>query len=198
MPSASILCFAGSTRKNSFNKSLVRVAMLGAEETGATTTFLDLAQYPLPLFNEDLEQESGLPENAKLLKKLMIEHHGLIVSSPEYNSSVSPLLKNAIDWISRDSEGEAQLSLTAYKHKVAGLLAASPGAMGGLRGLFHLRDIFQNIGVIVCPEMFALPHAFDAFSEDGSLKNDKYAGMAKAVGRQVADICTAQRALVKC
>ncbi len=193
MSSTSILCFAGSVRSNSFNKSLVRAAMHGVEEAGATATFLDLADYPLPLFSEDLERESGLPENAKALKKIMIDHHGLIVSSPEYNSSVSPLLKNAIDWISRDSDGEPQMSLSAYKHKVAGLLAASPGSLGGLRGLFHLRDIFQNIGVIVCPDMFALPHAFDAFNEDGSLKSERYARSVKLIGKQVAEMTAAQR-----
>ncbi|MCA8989692.1 MAG: NAD(P)H-dependent oxidoreductase, partial [Planctomycetaceae bacterium] len=104
-----ILAFAGSTRKGSYNSSLVKIAAVGAEQAGADVTVIDLADYPLPLFNEDLEK-AGTPENVIKLKRLFLEHDGLLISSPEYNSSITPLLKNTIDWVSRAAEGEQPLA----------------------------------------------------------------------------------------
>ena len=118
-----VLAFAGSARNESFNKRLVKVAAKGAENAGAEVTFLDLKDYDLPIFNEDLEKE-GTPEAVKALKKQLIEHDGFLIASPEYNSSVTALLKNAIDWASRPAEGEPMLA--AFQGKVAGLMATSP------------------------------------------------------------------------
>jgi len=178
-----LLAFAGSSRKDSFNKILVKVAASGARAAGADVTFLDLKDYPLPIFDEDLEKAQGLPENAKKLKKMFIESHGFLIASPEYNSSISGLLKNTIDWLSRPNEGEA--SLAAFQGKVAALLSASPGALGGLRGLVHLRSILGNIGVIVLPEQIAVSKAQEAFAGDGRLIDSKRHGIVEEIGKKV-------------
>ncbi len=136
---ARILAFAGSTREGSFNKSLVRIAAEGARQAGADVTTIDLKDFPLPLFDQDLEVESGKPEAAKKLKTLMIEHDGFLIAAPEYNSSITAVLKNAIDWVSRPDEGEDAMALKAFRGKVVTLMSASPGGLGGLRGLVHFR-----------------------------------------------------------
>ena len=166
-----ILAFAGSTRRESYNKKLLKIAAAGASAANANVTVLDLRDYPMPLFDEDLEKESGPPESAVKIKKLFLEHDGLLIASPEYNSSITAVLKNTIDWVSRSAPGEQ--ALAAYKGKVATILSASPGALGGLRGLVHLRAILGNIGVIVLPDQIAIPKAHEAFNEDGTLKDPK-------------------------
>src|SRR5258708_14237193 len=130
-----ILVFASSIRRESFNKKLVAIAAHGAREAGAEVTLIDLKDFPLPLFDQDLEAEQGIPENGKKLKKLFIDHDGLLIASPEYNSSITAVLKNAIDWVSRPAPGEP--SLVGFRSKVATLMSASPGALGGLGALIH-------------------------------------------------------------
>ena len=179
-----ILALAGSARRDSFNKKLVSIAAGGAKQAGADVTVIDLADYELPLFNQDLEAEKGLPAAAVALKKLFVEHHGLLLACPEYNSSITPLLKNTIDWVSRSAPGEPALS--AYKGKVATLMSASPGALGGLRGLVHVRSILGNIGVVVLPEQVALPTAHQAIGEDGRLKDEKMQASIEGLGRNLA------------
>src|ERR1700690_2177036 len=110
-----ILAFAGSTRKESFNKKLVKVAADAARAAGAEVTYLDLKDIPMPLYDGDLETEQGLPENAKKFKAMLLAHDGLLISAPEYNSSISGVLKNAIDWASRPAPGEAPLACFAGK-----------------------------------------------------------------------------------
>jgi NAD(P)H-dependent FMN reductase len=149
-------------------------------------TLVDLAEYPMPLFNQDLEAEAGLPETAVALKTLFLEHDGLLISSPEYNSSITPLLKNTIDWVSRQLPGEA--ALAAYKGKVAALVAASPGKLGGLRGLVHLRSILGNIGVLVLPDQMAIPEAHQAFTNDGRLKDERQQSTVEKIGRSLAEL----------
>ncbi|MFN3150877.1 NADPH-dependent FMN reductase [Bremerella sp.] len=184
MSQPKILAFAGSARRDSFNKKLVQIAVKGARDAGAEVTLLDLADFPMPLYDGDLEAEHGIPENVKALKELFLAHQGLLISCPEYNSSITPLLKNTIDWVSRPVEGEGPLA--AYQGKVCSLMAASPGALGGLRGLVHVRAILQNIGVIVLPKQMAISQANNAFAEDGSLKDSKQhetiAGLGKSLG----------------
>lgn len=167
-----ILAFAGSCRKDSYNQQMVRIAASGARDAGANVTVIDLADYPMPMFNQDLEAEQGMPDSASAFKNLLIEHDGFLIASPEYNSAFSPLLKNAIDWASR-STAEDEPSLQAYQGKTAAIMAASPGALGGIRGLVFLRMLLGNIGVTVLPEQQALRQAFKAFNEDGSLIDDK-------------------------
>ena len=170
MRTPKILAFSGSARKESFNQKLVKIAAGAAEEKGAEVTVLNLADYPLPLFNQDLESEQGIPENAKTLKKLFVEHDGFLISCPEYNSSITPLLKNTIDWISR-REGD-EPPLVAYKGKVATLMSTSPGALGGLRGLIHVRSILGNIGVIVLADQVAVGSAGSVFDDSGNLTDE--------------------------
>ncbi|OWK44410.1 NADPH-dependent FMN reductase [Fimbriiglobus ruber] len=179
-----ILAFAGSTRRDSFNKKLVRCAVERAKEHGANITFIDLRDYPLPIYDGDLEAESGQPENGTKLYELMKGHQGLLLACPEYNSSISAVLKNTIDWVSRPRPGEAPLA--AFTGKVAALLSASPGALGGLRGLVHVRAILGNIGVFVIPDQIAVPKAHEAFGEDGTLRDEKLAqGLAGVVQKLV-------------
>ena len=179
-----ILAFAGSTRRDSFNKRIVPIAVKGAREAGAEVTLLDLKDFPLPLFDQDLEAEQGMPDNGKKLKQLFIDHGGLLLACPEYNSSVTAVLKNAIDWVSRPAPGEPPL--VAFRGKVATLMSASPGALGGLRGLVHLRSILGNIGVIVLPDQISVAKAHEAFQPDGSLTDPKQQAGIEALGKTLA------------
>lgn len=175
-----ILAFAGSVREASFNKKLLAIAVEGARGAGAEVTRIDLRDFPLPIMDEDLEAKDGPPEHARRLKDMFDSHDALLLACPEYNSSITPLLKNAIDWVSRPDDRRA--SLACFKGKTAALLATSPGALGGLRGLVHVRAILGNINVLVIPDQLALPRAGDAFADDGSLKDPKQQASAAAIG----------------
>ncbi len=175
-----ILAFAGSARRDSYNKKLIRIAAEAAKVAGAEVTLIDLADYPLPIMDEDVEK-AGFPQNATSLKQLFLEHDGLLISCPEYNSSITPLLKNTIDWVSRPQPNEPRLA--AYINKVATLMAASPGGLGGLRGLVHVRSILQNIGVIVLPDQRAVPQAHQAFDDTGNLKDEPMQQGVQALGQ---------------
>ncbi|MDZ8188041.1 MAG: NAD(P)H-dependent oxidoreductase [Nostoc sp. ChiSLP02] len=183
-----ILAFAGSTRIDSYNKKLVKIAAAGAKAAGAEVTYLDLRDLPLPLFDEDLEAQEGLPANARTLKDLMISHQGFLIASPEYNSSLTAVLKNAIDWASRPSPNEAPLALTAFAGKVATIMSASPGGLGGLRGLVHLRSILGNIKVLVLPDQIAISKAYEAFNPDGTLKDPKQQESIEQLGAGLTKI----------
>ncbi|MBC2600673.1 NADPH-dependent FMN reductase [Puniceicoccus vermicola] len=164
-----ILVFAGSARKESLNRKLAAAAHQMIQDAGGVSTLLDAAEVSLPLYNQDLE-ENGLPEEALRLKKIFAEHDALLIASPEYNSSITPFLKNLIDWVSRPTEGE---EMTAqFRGKVAGLVSASPSGLGGMRALVHVRDILGNIGVLVIPEQKAIPNAFDVFDEEGKIQDE--------------------------
>ncbi|MDJ0939306.1 MAG: NAD(P)H-dependent oxidoreductase [Woeseiaceae bacterium] len=162
-----ILAFSGSARRESFNQRLVEFAARTAEKAGADVRCINLRDFPMPIFDQDLEREHGEPENAAKLKKLMAEHSGFLIASPEYNSSVTPLLKNALDWASRKAGDES--GLIAYDGKIATLLGASPGALGGIRALPHLRQILGNLGVFVLPAQVSLGGAGRAFDDNGEL-----------------------------
>ncbi len=166
-----ILAFTGSLRKDSYNKKLVAVAAKGARNAGAEVRLIDLADYPLPVFDQDLEAAQGLPENATRLKAVLKDHDGFLIGCPEYNSSITAALKNAIDWASRPVPDEAPLA--CFKGKVAAIMSASPGALGGLRGLVHVRAILSNIHVLVLPDQKAIPNAHEAFDNYGSLTDPK-------------------------
>jgi chromate reductase len=179
-----ILALAGSTRQDSFNFRLLQLAATGASRAGADVSIVNLRDYPLPIFDEDLERISGTPQNVSRLQQLFLEHHGLLIASPEYNGSLSPLLKNTIDWVSRPIPNHPPLA--AYQGKVAGLLSASSGGLGGLRGLVHVRAILGNIGVIVLPQQFALGKAGEAFDLQGNLLDPQQQQAAVGIGDQVA------------
>jgi len=179
-----ILAFAGSLRRESFNKKLITVAAAGATNAGASVTHIDLAGYPLPIFDADLEAESGLPPNAAILKNLFIESGGLLIASPEYNSSMTAVFKNTIDWVSRSVPGEAPLA--PYSNKIVSLLSASPGALGGLRGLVHVRSMFGNLGAIVLPGQVTISKANEAFTDDGLLKDPRQQANVEKSGATLA------------
>jgi chromate reductase, NAD(P)H dehydrogenase (quinone) len=186
VPAPKILAFAGSTREASYNKRLIKIAAEGARDAGAQVTLIDLAEFRLPLFDEDLEARDGLHPNGRLLKDLFISHQGLLISSPEYNSSITAVLKNTIDWVSRPVDGQPPLA--CYTGKVVTLMSSSPGALGGLRGLVHLRAILGNIGCLVLPEQISIPRAFEVFNEDGSLKDANKQASIAALGAGLAKV----------
>lgn len=188
MATTKLLAFAGSARRESWNRRLVHIAARQARELGADVTELNLAELNLPLFDEDLESEQGEPAGAQRLKRLMFEADGFLIACPEYNSSITPLLKNAIDWASRPAEGESRLQ--AYQGKVAGLISASPGALGGLRGLVHVRAILGNIGVVVIPDQVAVSSAHEAFTAYGSafVANSPFQPMLDKVVKRLVEV----------
>jgi chromate reductase, NAD(P)H dehydrogenase (quinone) len=179
-----ILAFAGSARRGSWNKMLVRIAAGGARAEGIEVTLIELEDYALPLFNQDEEVEHGLPPNGRALKDLFISHQGFLISSPEYNSSISAILKNTIDWVSRPAAGEA--ALAGFADKTAVVMSASPGALGGLRGLVHLRSILGNIGTLVLPATFSVSKAHETFAEDGTLKDARQQATVEKLGADLA------------
>lgn len=182
----SILAFSGSTRRDSYNTKLAWIAAQGAERAGAAVTLINLRDYPMPLYDGDYELAEGIPETAMALKQLFFAHQGLLLASPEYNSSFSGMLKNAIDWLSRRSEGEAPLA--CFKGKVVGLMSASPSALGGLRGLVPIRAMLNNIGCLVLPEQVTVPAADKAFDSEGRLKEAAMQSRIEEIGAAVAEI----------
>ena len=178
-----ILAFAGSAHRGSLNKKTVSVAVDGARAAGAQVTVIDLRDYPLPLFDQDVEALEGVPANAVKLKELFKSHHGFLIACPEYNVSVTPLLKNLIDWVSRKTKDEPLRA--AFKGKAAALMAASPGASGGSRGMAHLREILEYTGVVVLPRQVALPKADEAFDPDGTLKDPGQKASLRDLGSEL-------------
>jgi NAD(P)H-dependent FMN reductase len=178
-----ILVLPGSTRTESFNKKLSRLAAAAVTAAGGEVTLVDLRELPMPLYDGDLEASSGLPENAKKLKQLFVSHAGLLFAAPEYNSSITGVLKNAIDWVSRPEPKEPPL--VAFTGKVAALVSASPGALGGLRGLVHLRSILGNIGALVLPEQLSIPKANEAFDAGGALVDAKHKATLERICKQL-------------
>jgi chromate reductase len=180
-----ILAFGGSLRRDSFNRKLAAIAAEGAREAGAEVTLIALRDFPMPLFDQDLEAEIGKPAEAKRLKELFLCHQGLIIASPEYNSSYSAALKNAIDWVSRgDSPDEPPISALAGKSAV--IMATSPGGLGGLRGLIPLRMLLGNLGITVLPDQIAISSAYTAFGPDDYLVDPKQEAKVKALGASLA------------
>jgi chromate reductase len=181
-----LLFFAGSARQASFNKRVARLGAIIAETNGIPATFADLADYPMPIYDGDLEAASGQPDNAHKLKNLMMAHTGVFIMSPEYNASFTPLLKNTLDWIShiRDN-GEGPLEV--FRTRVFALGAASNGGTGGLRGVSQLRLMLElGTGALVLPDQFLLPRAADAFDEHGHFKNKDQTEQFKAVIQRLA------------
>lgn len=189
---ARVLAFAGSVRKASMNRRLGLAAAGGARAAGAEVTWLELAEHPLPLYDGDLEAGSGIPAEVMALKDIFDAHDALLIACPEYNSSVTPLLKNTLDWVSRPVQGRPPLH--AFQGKVAGLVAGSGGALGGLRGLVHVRQILGNIGVIVVPEQRAVTVKPEMFGDDGAVVDDMVRQSLELVGRRVALVAAALKA----
>jgi chromate reductase len=181
-----ILAFAGSTREGSHNKRLIRVAAEAARAAGAEVTLIDLRDYPLPPYDGDVEAGPGLPDAAVALKKLFKAHDGFLISAPEYNGGISGMLKNAIDWVSR--RGDDDRALAAFSGKFAGLMAASPGALGAVRGLGQLRHVLTVMGVLVVPQQRGINAAHTAFYEDGRLKDPAQHAAIEAIAHRLVDL----------
>lgn len=187
-----VLVFAGSTRMDSFNRKLALQAVAGLRAAGADATFADLRDYPMPLYDGDVEAAQGLPPIARAFKELVKAHDSIVIASPEYNGSFSALVKNVIDWISRPEGNEAHL--VAFRGKKAALLATSPGPSGGQRGLRHLRELLEMIGVAVIPEQLTIPKAFDAFDAAGRLTRPQDLAQLQRVIASLVEPQTANRA----
>lgn len=188
MKSPKLLAFAGSLRNASFNHQLVQVAAEGAHQAGAAVTVIRLKDYPMPIYDQDWFDENSFPQAVLQLKVLMKEHDGFLIASPEYNGSISGVLKNTIDWLSRSEPGESPLALSCFKGKTAAIMATSPGGLGGLRGLSHVRNILEGIGVLVIPEQKAVPGAAKIFDAAGNLTDATQREAIVSLGKQLAQI----------
>ncbi|MBL8752038.1 MAG: NAD(P)H-dependent oxidoreductase [Planctomycetes bacterium] len=181
---AALLVLAGSTRQGAFSKQFARAVCRLAEGLGHRVVAVDLRDFAMPLYDGDLEAAQGLPEGALRLRSLVLAADGIVVVTPEYNASLPAVLKNALDWTSRPYAAEPGVS--AWKGKVAALLASSPGALGGLRALVHLRQVLMNLGALVLTEQFALGHADRAFAPDGGFTEPKQAAAVQAIVERLA------------
>jgi len=179
-----LLLISGSARKESYNGKLAAAAARLASAQGVETDLVAPDDLRLPLYDGDLEEAEGLPAAVVALKARFVAADAVLFACPEYNSSITPLLKNLIDWVSR-AGSDTEAPLAAYKGKVAGLVAASPGALGGMRGLVTVRSILGNIGVLVVPTQFALGKAHEAFGPEGQLLNDSAGNSLEAVVSEV-------------
>ena len=171
MNTPKIFAFAGSTRKDSVNKRLAKIAILAADKAGAETTFIDLHDYNMPLYSEDLLAEHGMPDGVIAFKEMLKNHNGFLISSPEYNGSLTGTLKNAIDWATIKADGEERMA--CWNGKIAGLLSASPGGLGGIRGLHHLRTILAGIGTFVLPNHLAVGNSTTNLQNDEQITDEK-------------------------
>jgi NAD(P)H-dependent FMN reductase len=181
-----LLFFAGSTREGSFNRKLAALAHHIATANGIEAVLAELADYPMPLYNGDLEAREGPPERARAFKALLSEYQGVFIASPEYNSSVTPLLKNTLDWVTRVRE-KGESGLEVFRTRVFAISGASPGYYGTMRSLLHLRQILAvGTGATVIPQQLAVPRATDAFEADGSLKDKAHQNQCKAVVEALA------------
>jgi NAD(P)H-dependent FMN reductase len=184
-----ILAFAGSNRRDSINRRLLREVAREVEKAGAVVTIADLRDFEMPLYDGDYETEFGLPEGALHLKKLIREHDGLLLASPEYNSSISPLLKNTLDWASRKGPDE-QHQLETFAGKTAAMISASPGPYGGVRSLISLRQILSVLRVVVISEQLTLTRALSAFDEQGHLSDSVAQKQAANLSRVLVETAT--------
>jgi NAD(P)H-dependent FMN reductase len=188
MSNPRILVFAGSIRTGSFNASLAALAAKELVLASADVTHISLQDFPMPIYDGDLEASSGPPENAIKLKRMMMTHAGVFIASPEYNASVTPLLKNTLDWISRVRDGK-ETPLAAYKNRIFALGSASNGRFGGMRSLLALRQVLEiGCGALVMPEQISVSGAADAYDDMGHLKDERSADLLRAVVRRLIDM----------
>ncbi|MBL4598083.1 MAG: NAD(P)H-dependent oxidoreductase [Rhizobiaceae bacterium] len=181
-----ILLLSGSARSGSNNTRLLATATKVFSQLDCEPTRISLADYELPLFDGDLEAQKGTPENAVKLARLFHEHHGIMIACPEYNGSLTPLLKNTIDWVSRvksDDRGD----IAPYKEKFAALISIAPGQMGGVNGLTHLRAILSRLGMLVISEQVTIGNMATAFNDDDSLANEVSTKFLQAACESLVD-----------
>jgi NAD(P)H-dependent FMN reductase len=182
---AKILAFSGSSRKGSFNKALLAIAVREGRKLGADITEVDLRDFDLPIYDGDIEAR-GWPEGMPRLRDLFRRHNALLIATPEYNGGVAPLTKNAIDWVSRPFNGEPTCAVLAGK--VAAIMSASQGPVGGARQQAHLRVSCQVMRVILIPETVQVPFAHKAFGEDGSLLDKAHEAAVGLAVRRLLEV----------
>jgi chromate reductase, NAD(P)H dehydrogenase (quinone) len=181
MPTPRILAFSGSSRRESLNKKLLAIVVEATRTAGGEVTVIDFAELTIPLYTGDLEDAEGIPPNAQKLIALITQHAGLLIASPEYNSQMTPLLKNAIDWCTRADENP-------LKGKVAAIVSASPSMFGGVRSQILARQLLTHLGCHVVPVQLIVPHADEAFDENGALKEERSRKAAQAVASELVRV----------
>lgn len=187
MAQAEVLLLAGGTRSGSLNEKLIGCAMRVVRDHGLGATRLSLADYRLPLFGDEASSVTEVPA-AIALKAMFARHDAVIVASPEHNGSVTAMLKNAIDWISCPSEGEAPQAYNAFRRKAFGMVSASSSPFGGLRGLSQLRHILTTVQALVVPEQLSVPNAHRAFDAAGNLADPLLARLLAELVQSVAEV----------
>jgi NAD(P)H-dependent FMN reductase len=177
-----VLVFAGSIRSGAYSGRTADAAMKELAVQGADVTRISLSDYALPIMDEDLERERGLPENAVKLARLFHVHDAVLICTPEYNGSIPPLLKNTIDWVSRVHK-DAGKPLTPYSGKVAGICSSSEGQFAGIRSANHLRAVLSHIGMEVIAPQVSVPRGGEAFDERGDFRDERLRkGMRRLCG----------------
>jgi NAD(P)H-dependent FMN reductase len=187
MSALKILVIPGSLRSGSLNAKLAAVAAHALAQAGAEITRISLGDFPLPIYDGDLQAKSGVPKHAVNLKRMMAAHQGVLIVTPEYNSSVPALVKNTIDWVSRVQDVH-EIRGQVFRERVFAIASASGGRLGGARALAALRLILSACHAQVIPNQFALSFADDAYDETDRLKNSADAEALKALVRQLIDI----------
>lgn len=178
MSAPKILVLAGSARKDSVNRKLAANAAEIARDKGASVTHIDLADYEAPLYHGDDEAENGMPESMKAMRTLLADHDAMIVATPEYNGNIPPLLVNTFDWMSRPAGEDTS---NPFAGKLAVVMAASPGGLGGVRVIPRLRAFLTDLGMMTVPGHASVPGAFQAFDADGRLTNDRSRGQIEGL-----------------
>jgi chromate reductase, NAD(P)H dehydrogenase (quinone) len=190
MPTTStkILVFSGSTRSGSHNSRLAALMVKELTLIDAEVTHISLADYPMPIYNGDDEQQSGQPDNAKRLKRHFMANSGVFIASPEYNASITPLLKNTLDWVSRVRD-EGEPPLAAYRKRVFALGGASPGTHGAMRSHLALRQVLEiGCGAMVLPEFITVRDAANAFDDKDNLKDERSAKQLKSIAQRLVEV----------
>lgn len=173
-----ILLLCGSTKSKSINSKLLDSILGELSGHECEITRINLSDYTLPLYNGDYEADKGAPDNATKLAKLFDTHQAVVIVSPEYNGSLTPLLKNTVDWISRVKTVNSK-KISPFAGKVTAIASCSPGKMGGISMLYHLRDILTRLGMLVISEQLAVGNAANAFDEMDRLLNERSASIQK-------------------
>ena len=187
MSALKILVIPGSLRSGSLNARLAAVAAHELAQSGAEVTRISLADYPLPIYDGDLQVKSGVPKNAVNLKRMMSGHHGVLIVTPEYNSSVPALVKNTIDWVSRVQDAHESRG-QVFRERIFAIASASGGRLGGTRALAALRLILSACHATVIPNQLALSFADDAYDEMERLKHPADIEALRALARQLIDL----------
>jgi chromate reductase len=190
MSALKILVVPGSLRTGSLNARLAAAAVHEFALAGVEVTRISLGDFPLPIYDGDLQTKSGVPKNAVNLKRMIAAHHGALIVTPEYNSSVPPLVKNIIDWVSRVHDAHETRG-QVYRERPFAIAAASENRLGGIRALAALRLILSACQASVIPNQLALSFASEAYDDMDRLKHPADIEALKALVRQLIDVSQA-------